>query len=108
MVKKKYDFFESGDLIKFKRSLESFQRGPNGTKISRRTSIEWGNKVIYLGAKVCPTSTKHWREDQEQKSNFIYVRYVTIKVMHEGAVWYVSCPKDEVYHNLKLVQKVHK
>jgi hypothetical protein len=105
MPKKKYTFFNIGDLVKVKRRIISFQRGRNGKVIMPPGKIDAGSKVIYLGAKVCHGSTGEWQITTD--GLYTQERPVTIKVMFDGSIWYHKVPKGSVYAVFKLIQKVH-
>ena len=108
MSRKKYIFFNIGDLVVTKKSFEIFQRKNSGVA-SVTTEIKKGQKVIYLGAKLCPFAKKQWIErDTPHGATFVARVPVTIKLMHQGNVWYFAVQKDIVYSYLKLIQKVHK
>jgi len=108
MSRKKYIFFNIGDLVITKKSFEIFQRQNSGIA-STTTTMEKGQKVIYLGAKLCPFSKKQWVSvDTPYGASYTGRIPVTIKLMHQGNVWYFAIQKDIIYSYLKLIQKVHK
>lgn len=105
MPKKKYTFFNIGDLVKVKRTIISFQRGRDGKVMMPPGKIGAGSKVIYLGAKVCPGCSGEWQITTD--GAYTQERPVTIKVMFDGSIWYHKVQKGNVYANFKLIQKVH-
>lgn len=113
MPKKKYNPWNVGDLLVCKRDSWYFWRDATGFRAHQKDSdnhiIRKGTRVIFLGAKICPSSRICSREVVSKDHKTItYGKYkdITLKLMYNAQVVYISTGLNEIYQTFKLVQSI--